>query len=264
MPGPSDAEKKAAADDATFFERFTNAAGGTGVTLTAIEAATAHGTVDPVAVALIASIGLLGTISNDRKTVSKKLADDPPRSDFDVRTAPQPLGLQLEPLAGADAVGVGAAAAECIEPLWRATILLDAHLRAFERSLGADAVRAEHLAEKRYEEALYWGQRASESLETFSSRAQLAADVFVKDEVELRFRLRSGQVVPQGEATFEEIIPLPALGLIYRTGLPMSRMRATVRVGMVSSTPLLYFATQLRLAAEQSQVLGETLGRFAR
>jgi hypothetical protein len=67
MADPSEAEKAQAKKDASFFERFTNAAGGTVLTMTAAADASPRNFSDPLSIVLIAVVGLLGVISNDRK-----------------------------------------------------------------------------------------------------------------------------------------------------------------------------------------------------
>jgi hypothetical protein len=62
------------------------------------------------------------------------------------------------------------------------------------------------------------------------------------------------------QARFDELLPSAVLALIYRTRLPFTQLQVTVLAGMVSSTPLLYFAQELRQATEESTTLGRVLG----
>jgi hypothetical protein len=64
---------------------------------------------------------------------------------------PRPIGLDLKPLAATHELG--ATATPAIRDFWRSNILLDAHLRAYERSLGAERAGDEEMAAARLTEA---------------------------------------------------------------------------------------------------------------
>jgi hypothetical protein len=199
--------------------------------------------------------GLLYVMAKGLSHEKERVARDPPRFDFETPTRVFPFRrLNL------DVFGEGwltTPALAFTEVARRATIHLEAMVRALERAQGAELKDRYGIASDREHEARGYAQTVSGQLTELSEVSGELAQAFLSFADRHATPSESpdeGRV----DTRLDEALPNASLALLYRAGVRIEHIRVPVR-GRVPKDPASELARGFEGSAESSQVLSAEL-----
>lgn len=175
----------------------------------------------PVLLPLSAASAFVGTCTLGVAQMKDRIANDPPRDDFDLATRLNPLRLRPEEGFGS-MVDAGAETSVLVEfglALAEDQRRESAMLRAFERAAGAQAAGASAFVASRLRETRRYRDRTIESLHQLAIHCEVVREIISSLPDDLQSEAsQSGRL--------DDVLPDNVLSILYKSGVTISDVRS--------------------------------------